>query len=132
MVLAVVSVLTLGGCATLGMGSRPAAVTVDQVVAMSHAGQPADAIIAKMRKSGTVYRLDASQLAKLHDERVPDAVLNYMQQTYLTAVRNRTELDDWDYWTGLDGYWYGGLPYGWDEDWIGVPWVADAPGPDVR
>lgn len=112
--------LALGGCATFVLG-RPEPFTVDQVVAMSRAGQPADAILARMRKSGTVYRLDAGQLAKLHDEGVPDPVLDYMQDTYLASVRRRQELEDWDYWTDVDGYWYGGLPYGWDGDWIGHP-----------
>lgn len=112
--------LLLGGCATIGIG-RPEPVTVDQVVAMSRSGQTTDAMLAKMRESGTVYRLSASQLAKLHDEGVPDAVLDYMQETYLESVRQRQELDDWQYWTGVDGYWYGGLPYGWSDDWLVLP-----------
>ena len=114
--------LVLGGCATLGIGG-PEPVTVDQVVAMSRSGLPADAILERMRDSGTVYRLSASQLAKLHDDGVPDAVLDYMQDTYLESVRQRQELNDWHYWTGVDGYWYGGLPYGWSDDWFVLPEV---------
>jgi hypothetical protein len=91
------------------------------VVAMSRAGQPADAILEKVRDSGTVYRLSASQLAKLHDDGVPDAVLDYMQETYLDSIRQRQELDDWQYWTGVGGYWYGGVPYGWPDDWFVLP-----------
>jgi hypothetical protein len=117
-VLATVAALALSGCATLGIG-RPRPVTVAQVVAMSRAGEPADAIVAKMRDSGTVYRLSASQLAELRDRGVPDAVIDYMQGTYLAAVQRRQELQDWDSWTGVDGYWYGGLPYGWPDDWLG-------------
>jgi hypothetical protein len=97
----------------------PEPVTVAQVVAMSRAGQPADAIVAKMRESGTVYRLSASQLAGLRDQGVPDTVIDYMQGTYLSAVRQRQELEGWDSWTGVDGYWYGGAPYGWPDDWLG-------------
>lgn len=107
--------LVLGGCATLGM-VRPEPVTVEQVVAMSRSGQPADAIIEQMRDSGTVYRLSASQLVKLHDDGVPDAVLDYMQETYLEWVRRRQEIDDWGCWTDVDGYWCGGVPYGWPDD----------------
>ena len=123
--------LGLGGCATLGVaGAEP--FTVSQVVAMSRAGEPADAIIAKMRESGTVYRLSASQLAKLHDEGVPDAVVDYMQETYLASIRRRQELEDWDYWTGVDGFWYGGLPYGWPDDWVVLPRVSSPKERDGR
>lgn len=67
-----------------------------------------------MRVSGTVYRLSASQLAHVHDEGVPDAVVDYMQQTYLGTVRRDRALEDWAHWTfAVDGYWYGDRPYGW-------------------
>ncbi len=119
----VAATLVLGGCASLG-GGRPQPVTAGQVVAMSRAGEPVATIVERMRASGTVYRLSASQLASLHDQGVPDAVLDFMQGTYLTAVRQHQELEDWDQWTGVDGYWYGGLPYGWPDDWIGLPAVS--------
>lgn len=117
-VLASMAALALSGCATLGIG-RPQPVTVAQVVAMSRSGEPVDAIVAKMRESGTVYRLSASQLAELRDQGVPNAVIDYMQGTYLAAVQQRQELQEWDSWTGVDGYWYGGRPYGWPDEWLG-------------
>ena len=36
------------------------------------------------------------QLARLHDQGVADAVINYMQQTYLEAVRREQNLADWN------------------------------------
>ncbi len=106
----VVSFLFLGGCATTL--PRPAAVTVPEIVRMSQAGYPADEIIRKIRASGTVYRLNASHLAYLKDEGVPDAVINYMQRTYLDAVERDQELADWTLWVHeRDGFWYGGQPY---------------------
>jgi hypothetical protein len=67
-----------------------------------------------MRASGAVYRLTAAQLTQLHDQGVSDQVLDYMQQTYLNAVRHDQRLEEWDYWTlGPDGFWYGGPYYGW-------------------
>lgn len=117
--------LVLPRCATLGF-QRPEPFTVDQVVAASRAGEPAPELIARMRDSGTVYRLSGSQLASLRDEGVPDAVLDYMQDTYLSAVRRREELEGWGDWTGVDGYWYGGAPYGWPDEWIGDAEVAGA------
>jgi hypothetical protein len=101
------------GCASLA----PKPVTVGQIVQMSQEGVPAQEIIDKMRKSQTVYRLKASQLAKLKEEGVAVAVIDYMQQTYLDAVREKQALEDWSHWNLLeDGYWYGG-PY-----WGGPYW----------
>jgi hypothetical protein len=111
--LLVSAAVSLVGCATLGARTPPP-VTVSEVVQMSQAGVPADTIIKKMRDSGMVYRLTASQLVHLHDEGVPDAVLDYMQQTYLQAVRREQALEDWDHWAfGPDGFWYGGWPRAW-------------------
>jgi hypothetical protein len=112
-----ISSLPLSGCANLGanlMGepTKPP-VTVPQIVLMSKEGVPADEIIEQMRESGTVYRLQASQLAQLKEQGVPDAVIDYMQQTYIDAVRRDQSLEDWDNWTlADDGFWYGG-PWWW-------------------
>lgn len=106
-------VLLVSGCATLGI-SRPKPVSVAQIVEMSKAGVPAQEIIREMRNSRTVYRLKASQLARLKEQGVPDAVIDYMQQTYLDAVRSDQALEDWSLWIQEDdGFWYGGAPYGW-------------------
>jgi hypothetical protein len=44
---------------------------------------------------------------------VPDAVINYMQQSYLDAVRTDQSLADFNNWAMLDdGYMYGG-PWWW-------------------
>jgi hypothetical protein len=111
--------LLLAGCATL-LVERPPPVRVSQIVEMSRAGVPAHEIIEKIRASGTVYRLKASQLAELREKGVPDAVIDYMQQTYLHAVRRDQRFEDWNRWSLYDdGYWYGGYPFGWpywDED----------------
>jgi hypothetical protein len=108
--------LLVEGCATLG-GKRMPAVTVSQIVKMSKEGVPAQAIIKKMKESGTVYRLKADQLADLEQKGVPGPVINYMQDTYLNAVRRNQQFEDWNYWwQGWDGYWYGGGPFGWPDD----------------
>jgi hypothetical protein len=105
--------LLLESCATLGI-TQPEPVTVPQIIQMSKAGVPAQEIVKKMRRSGTVYRLKASQLSELKEEGVPDSVIDYMQETYLDAVRNDQALEDWNRWTMEDdGFWYGGGPYGW-------------------
>jgi len=116
-----VLLLLMAGCSTLDQGvHRPNPVTIAMVREMSKAGVPAETIIQKMRDSGTVYRLTAAQLARLHDEGVPNKVINYMQQTYLSAVRHNQALADQNYWAlESDGYWYGGLPFGWPGEWGG-------------
>ena len=85
----------LGGCATLGFGQNKPPVMVSEVVRMSEEGLPPETIVNKMRDSETVYRLSAAQLAQLHDQGVQDQVINYMQETYLNAVRREQDLANW-------------------------------------
>ncbi len=120
------SLLFVVSCAgTRGYQTPP--VTVPEIVKMSKAGVPAQQIIAKMRKSHTVYRLKAEQLANLKQEGVPGAVIDYMQHTYIMAVRRNQQLEDWNYWwPGWDGYWYGGPAFGWPYAYWNWNW-----GPDV-
>jgi hypothetical protein len=112
-------VLCFTGCAVLGVGrQQPAPVAVPEVVQMSKEGLPVETILQKMRDSGTIYRLTASQLVRLHEDGVPEAVLDYMQETYLAAVRRDQVIEDWRHWAfAADGYWYGGRPYGWPRLW---------------
>jgi hypothetical protein len=109
--LAIAIIPLAGGCARQ---PAPEPLTLPQILQMSEAGVPAEEIIERMRASSTVYRLEASRLARLRDEGVPDEVIDYMQQTYLDAVRRDQRLQDMRYWTpGGPGYWYGGPSYGW-------------------
>jgi len=114
--LALLPALLAGGCASMG-DARPARVTVPEIVALAHEGVPADAILAKIRAAGTVYRLTASQLADLRDRGVPNRVIDAMQQSYLDAVRRDQRYADWNRWTFDGGWWYGGGPYGWRQRW---------------
>lgn len=107
----------LGGCATIGRSPPP--VTVPEVIRMSQNGVPDRVIIDRMRAAGTVYRLKASQLVRLRRDGVSNRVLNYMQNTYLNAVRERQSLRDWNNWNQVGGWWYGGWPAGWRGDWDG-------------
>jgi hypothetical protein len=85
----------LSGCGALGVDQSEQPVTVSEVIGMSEENVPAEIIVNKMRDSRAVYRLNAAQLAKLHDQGVQDQVINYMQQTYLDAVRRERDLADW-------------------------------------
>jgi hypothetical protein len=118
--------LLITSCAgTRGYSTPP--VTVPEIIKMSKEGVPAQTIISKMRKSHTVYRLKAEQLAQLKQEGVAGPVINYMQNTYLKSVERNQQLEDWSYWwPGWDGYWYGGPAFGWPYDYWDWNW-----GPDV-
>ena len=86
----------LGGCARVGFEQTKTPVMVSEVILMSKEGVPAETIVEKMRDSKSVYRLTAAQLAYLHDQGVADRIINYMQQTYLEAVRREQNLADWN------------------------------------
>ena len=111
-VVAALSALLLGGCASIG-SERSARVSVPEIVALSQEDVPADTIIAKMRAADTVYRLTASQLANLRDQGVPGPVVDYMQRTYLNAVQRDQRYADWNRWNFDGGWWYGGGPGFW-------------------
>lgn len=93
-------------------------VTVSQILQMTKEDVPPDTIIAEMKASNTVYRLHSHQIVQLSKDGVNEKVLDYMQQTYLNAVRNDQSLADWDnYALGQDGFFYGGDPVGWSPGW---------------
>jgi hypothetical protein len=74
----------LGGCA--GMQRRPPP-SIDQIVEMARAGKPAEEIVRELQETRAVYPLTASQIVKLHEQGVPDAVLDYMQNAYAEGIR---------------------------------------------
>lgn len=118
----IVSMLVmLAGCASLQNAlSGPPRLSVAEVVDMSRAGVPSSEICAEIQRTGTVYRLSASQLANLRQQGVSDDVINYMQKTYLEAVAADSAFAADGMWTMEDdGFWYGGSPYGWG----GPMWV---------
>ncbi len=73
----------LVGCA--GLQHRPAP-TIEQVVEMAQSGKSAEDIIAELRLTQAVYALSASRIVGLHDQGVPDQVLDYMQDTYAEHI----------------------------------------------
>lgn len=76
--------ILLGGCA--GLQRRPPP-SIDQIVEMAQAGKPAAEIVRELQESRAVYPLTASQIVRLHDQGVPDAVLDYMQNAYAESIR---------------------------------------------
>jgi hypothetical protein len=79
----------IAGCASTPATKAP--VTIGQVIEMSRNGTDAPSIIAKMRETGTVYRLPGSSVAMLEGEGVPAPVLDYMLQTRSQAERAQAD-----------------------------------------
>ncbi len=123
-----VSIVVLQSCAVYGP-ARYRPVTVADIVKMSKEKVSPDKIIKKIRKSQTVYKLKADQLAKLSKEGVSDPVLNYMEKTHLDAVKHNQSLDNSYYWwPGEDGYEYGGPAFGWPGNYNEFNWGDDEGG----
>lgn len=88
----------LGGCS--GMQRRPPP-SLEQIVEMSNAGKPPEEIVRELQETRAVYALTGSQIARLHEQGVPDQVLDYMQNAYMDRVR-------WESRMSYDS------PYGWN------------------
>ncbi len=74
----------VSGCA--GMQRRPPP-SIDQIVEMAQAGKPPEEIVRELQETHAVYPLTASQIVRLHEQGVPDAVLDYMQNAYADNIR---------------------------------------------
>ncbi len=102
----------LGGCADLHRRPPP---SIDQIVDMAKAGEPAEEIVRELQETRAVYPLTASQIVRLHEQGVPDAVLDYMQNAYAENIR-------WDALMQYEGsYWWNNCFYCYRRPVIVVP-----------
>ena len=86
------ALFALAGCATMGprtSGPRPQPVRVASIVAWSKQAVPTTTIIGRIRRSGTVYHVNAGEIIRLHQEGVPNTVLDYMQATEIAAIARK-------------------------------------------
>lgn len=101
------TLLALAGCATSPFAEGPPPIAPEQIVEMAKRGDNAATIIGEIQKSRTVYNFTASQFVQLAKDGVPDAVLDYMQQTHLKEVERQARRDaQTDLWLSGAG-WYG-------------------------
>ncbi len=104
--------MLLSGCA--GLPRRPPP-SIDQIVEMANAGKPAEEIVRELQDTRAVYPLTASQIVRLHEQGVPDAVLDYMQNVYTESIR-------WDARMQYEGtYWWHDCFYCYQRPVIVVP-----------
>ncbi|MEO8157684.1 MAG: hypothetical protein ABI648_07785 [Betaproteobacteria bacterium] len=95
-----------GGCAALQRRPPP---TIDQVVEMARSGKSADAIVRELQETRAVYPLTATQIVGLHDQGVPDAALDYMQNAYVESIRRDARMQyEGSFWWHDCLYCYGG------------------------
>jgi len=100
-------------------GARPRVLTVPELENMCEQGTPVGVIYGKIDSSGTIYRLTDRQADDLRASGMPASVISYMQQGYQGAIKKNPDLaKSNDHWTNVNGYWYGGLPYGWPREWV--------------
>jgi len=102
----------VSGCATFGEPLPPAPSLVD-IVESSKAGQSPQQIIERMQRSRAVYRLPASELAKLREQGVSDQVIDYMQRVHFDAIRFEESLRARSFYGPGFGPW--GPAFGWRD-----------------
>jgi hypothetical protein len=105
-------VCVMSGCATFGE-PLPPAPTLVELVEWSKAGQTPQQIIERMQKSRAVYRLPASELAKLHAQGVADEVIDHMQRVHLEVVRFEESIRARNFYGPGWGPW--GPAFGWRD-----------------
>jgi hypothetical protein len=104
------AVLVLAGCATVE--PRPAPLTREDIVRLSKAGEPAAEIIRRLSDTRTVMLLSGSDIVRLHQDGVPQEVLDHLQRVQIEAIRRRDAFDRafaWPYLTPFHCPW---PPYG--------------------
>jgi hypothetical protein len=120
--------LLLQGCAVYNP-NYASTVPVSDIVKESRAGVPSKDIIRELRRTHSVYTLNANELARLKEEGVQDSVINYMEQTHLNAIRQEQRMED--YYYGYPGYGWG-PGWGWGLGWgFGYPFGYWGWGPTV-
>jgi len=108
-------------------GPRAEVVTVQQISDMVENGSSFPDIQGAIQESGTVYRLTDAQTQRLRGTGFSATLLSFMQLTYTHAVEKNPALATSDEkWRQIDGYWYGGRPFGWPEEWVvGAPRIGE-------
>jgi hypothetical protein len=98
-------------------------LTVQRIQQMIEQGNSFQDIIGAIQQTGTVYNLTDAQQQKLRGSGFTATLLSFMELTYNHAVEvNPALAKSKDQWHQVDGYWYGGRPFGWPEAWVtGAP-----------
>ena len=82
--------MALASCASMGRPLPPPPM-LEEIVRLSKDKVPAEAIIDRLQASRAVYRLSGSELARLREQGVSDAVLDYLHRAEIDQAR----YDEW-------------------------------------
>ncbi len=91
----------LSACASLGDTSPP--LTIDALVARAKTGESNESLLASLRASRERFQLSGSELAKLKERGLPDAVLDELQARQIADAREEE--------------WRRSQPIGWWRAW---------------
>lgn len=83
--------LLVAGCAGFDPGPPP--LTKADAVQLSRDGETPAAIIARLKSSGTVLWLSATDIVEMRQAGVAAEVLDHLQATLLTELRFRAQFD---------------------------------------
>lgn len=130
--------LLLGASLTLGCArpdaatapratKAPEVLTVPKINRMLEMGESISIILGEIEQSGTVYRLTTRQSQDLRANGCPASLQSYIEMTYTSAIQRNPALAHSDaQWHEIDGYWYGGTPFGWPREWVvGAPALGE-------
>jgi len=109
--------------ATPRAAAQPEVLTVPKLSRMAEMGEQPAIMMGEIQRTGTVYRLTSDQEKDLQASGFPPGIVSFMNLTYEHAIQKNPDLAKSDaQWHQIDGYWYGGTPFGWPQDWvIGAP-----------
>lgn len=65
----------------------PPPLTLDDIVQMQRSGTSADAIVGRIRDTGSAYRLTTADILRLHQAKVPDNVIDFMLNAERSAAQ---------------------------------------------
>ena len=109
--------------ATPRAAAQPEVLTVPKLTQMAELGTQPSVIIGEIQRTGTVYRLTPQQAQDLKSSGMPPGIMSFIDLMYTNAIEKNPELAKSDaQWHQIDGYWYGGTPFGWPREWVvGAP-----------
>lgn len=87
----VLAAFVLSGCAALDPGPPP--LTRAEIVQLSRSGESAATIIDRLRKTGTVLWLSATDIVNLRQAGVAGEVLDYLQAAQIAEARRQSQFD---------------------------------------
>ena len=97
------------GCATTA-NKTPQPLTQAEIIELAKAHTPDSEIVRRIKASDAAYRLSAVEVQHLHENGVSNAVIDFMLQEYVEAVRSQERERSVLYWYSWQPHWAGCRP----------------------